>query len=93
MQTMKEFLEAAGESTNAEITAIDAEIERQEEWKRLVTEWCDYTLERLKYRRSLLAAVKPLVIDEPPGESGEVVPAEPSDEERAAAILGMDKAA
>lgn len=62
MHTMTEIIEAAEANKREEIAAIDAEIERQENFAKMTAEWCAYTLERLRYRRSLL-------VDQPPKES------------------------
>jgi hypothetical protein len=56
---MTELNDASKMMIVEEVAAIDEEIARQEEYKRAtihaITEQCDYTLDRLRWRRGLLS--------------------------------------
>jgi len=56
---MSELVDATKMMISEEVAAIDEEIARQEEFKRAtintISEQCDYTIDRLRWRRGMLA--------------------------------------
>ncbi len=96
MHTQTDLIEALAANRDAEIAAIDAEIERQTEYQRLTLEQIDghratlldetnFTLERLRYRRTLLITPKPELVEKPSVEE--------TPEQKAARIVGLKEAA